>query len=200
MDEVARLFAIGMNIDRFAAQNITNKNANVSTTENASDIPAFTSFKEAEKLVESILNVVGLKPNFKLKVSNVANVEANIRRHTRYILYNPDFISLVNKATKDKWSAIFILAHEIGHHLNGHTVMGKNSRPHIELEADEFAGFVLQKMGATLDQAQLVMYYISKPEISKTHPARMDRLNAIEKGWNKAAIQSANANLTIPGN
>jgi len=182
------------------AQNITNKNANIPSTEIGSEIPAFITHDDAEKLVENIMNVVGLKPNFKLKEAKVPNVEANIRHHTRYILYNPEFISLVNKATKDKWSAIFILAHEIGHHLNGHTVMGKNSRPSIELEADEFAGFVLQKMGASLEQAQLVMYYISKPEVSKTHPARGDRMLAIEKGWNKSAMQSANANLGSPVN
>jgi hypothetical protein len=168
------------------SQNITSKGSAVATLESGSDLPAFVSYEDAEKLIGSIIDVVGLKPNFKLKEANVPNVEATIRHHKRYILYNPEFISLVNKATKDKWSAIFILAHEIGHHLNGHTVMGKNSRPAIELEADEFAGFVLSKMGATLDQAQLVMNYIAKPEETKTHPARADRMDAIKKGWDKA--------------
>ena len=34
-----------------------------------------------------------------------------------------------------------------------HTLERGGSRPEIELEADEFSGFVLRKMGATLPQA-----------------------------------------------
>ena len=44
-------------------------------------------------------------------------------------------------------------------------------------------------MGATLQQSQLAMYYISDMASSKTHPGRLDRLAAIEKGWNKAQMQ-----------
>src|SRR6185312_2225684 len=95
---------------------------------------------------------------------------------------------------------IFILAHEIGHHLDGHTEAGLKSCPAIELEADQFAGFVLGKMGATLQQSQLAMYYISTIASSKTHPGRYDRLAAIEKGWNKAKVQKelASGAVSIP--
>jgi len=34
------------------------------------------------------------------------------------------------------------------------------------------------------------MHFIANNEASKTHPARMDRLAAIAKGWNKADAQS----------
>ena len=177
------------------SQNITSKkesidNAIVRNNDNGStNLPDFTSSEDAEKIITGIMDVVGLESNFKIKIANVPNVEANIRHHQRYILYNPEFIRQVNIATQDKWASIFILAHEIGHHLNGHTILGINSRPEIELEADQFAGFVLCKMGATLGQAQLAMHYISNREASKTHPARMDRLAAIAKGWNKAETQ-----------
>jgi len=33
------------------------------------------------------------------------------------------------------------------------------------------------------------MYYISNMASSKTHPGRLDRLAAIENGWNKAQMQ-----------
>ena len=36
-----------------------------------------------------------------------------------------------------------LLAHEVGHHLNGHTIHRGGSTPELELEADEFAGFIL---------------------------------------------------------
>jgi hypothetical protein len=143
---------------------------------------------------------MGLDSKFKIKVADVPNVEAAIKHHERYILYNPEFVNKVNEVTKDKWASIFILAHEVGHHLDGHTEAGLRSCPAIELEADQFAGFVLCKMGATLQQAQLAMHYISTIASSKTHPGRLDRLSAIENGWNKAQMQkeSASSSVSIP--
>jgi hypothetical protein len=176
------------------SQKITSKKESVADgivnkDNGSSNLPNFTSPEDAHKIIAGIMEVIGLESNFKIKVANVPNVEADIRHHQRYILYNAEFISQVNDVTQDKWAAIFILAHEIGHHLNGHTTLGINSRPEIELEADQFAGFVLRRMGATLDQAQLAMHFIANRAASKTHPARIDRLTAIAKGWNKAEAQ-----------
>ena len=88
-----------------------------------------------------------------------------------------------------------LIAHEVGHHLNGHTIQKGGSSPALELEADEFAGFVLYKLGATLDEAQEVMKYIAANEASSTHPARGDRMLAVKKGWDKAAVTS-NSQIT----
>ena len=49
----------------------------------------------------------------------------------------------------DPWAPVSIMAHEIGHHLSGHTITSGGSRPAIELEADKFSGYVLYRMGAT---------------------------------------------------
>lgn len=177
------------------SQRLTSKRTRISTSivgsGNASttDLPFFSSSADAEKIVCGIMGTLGFQSNFKVKIANVPNVEATIKHHERYILYNPEFVNNVNEATKNKWASIFILAHEVGHHLDGHTAAGLRSNPTIELEADEFAGFVLCKMGATLEQAQLAMYYISNVASSKTHPGRLDRLTAIQNGWNKAQAE-----------
>lgn len=141
----------------------------------------------ADEMLTEIMNVIGLSPNFELKEAKVDNIEASISHRKRYILYNPSFINWINDVTKDKWAAMALLAHEVGHHLNGHTIRKTGSTPILELEADEFAGFVLYKLGATLPQAQEVMKYIAKPKESATHPGRLSRMQAIENGWNKAA-------------
>lgn len=141
----------------------------------------------AQQLLSEIMSVVGLTPNFELREAKVNNVEASISHRKRYILYNPEYISWINSVTKDKWAAIALLAHEVGHHLNGHTIRRSGSKPKLELEADEFAGFVLNKLGATLEQSQEVMKHIATIKASKTHPARTSRMMAIQKGWNKAA-------------
>jgi hypothetical protein len=146
---------------------------------------------QVQQAAKGIMDIIGLQPNFTIKTAKVSNIEAVITHHQRYILYNPEFITGVNNATKDKWAFIFLLSHEIGHHLNGHTLKNAVNRWPLELEADEFAGFVLKKLGATLEQAELVMNYIAEIEASKTHPARADRIQAIANGWKKADTSSA---------
>jgi Zn-dependent peptidase ImmA (M78 family) len=145
------------------------------------------SIPGTREMLSEIMSVVGLAANFELKEAKVQNVQASISHRKRYILYNPEYISWLNNTTNDKWAAITLLAHEIGHHLNGHTIKKSGSRPSLELEADEFAGFVLHKLGASLEQSQEVMNYIATNRASKTHPARYSRMLAIQNGWNKAA-------------
>lgn len=153
-------------------------------------LPAFTTTQDAGLIVAGISKVMGLTSTFRVKASRkVMNVEAVIRHHQRYILYNPAFIDWLNTTAHDKWAAIALVAHEMGHHLNGHTRGKSSNRIQAEMEADEFAGFVLHKLGASLEQAQLVMYYISKTTRSATHPARQERIAAIATGWQKAGSQ-----------
>jgi len=154
----------------------------------------FSSSQEADNIIERILSNVGLKKNFQINAANVPNAAAVINGSTRYILYSQSFIGQVNSMTNSRWASISILAHEIGHHLNGHTLESTGSRPSIELEADEFSGFVLAKMGASLGEAQLAMNTIaSENSASSTHPVKSARLEAIAVGWYKAR-EGANGN------
>jgi hypothetical protein len=137
------------------------------------------------------MNATGLQADIEVKEAKVMNVEASISHRKRYILYNPEFISSINRLMRDKWGTIALLAHEIGHHLDGHTLEKGGSRPELELEADEFAGFILCKLGATLEQSQKIMYFIATTAASPTHPARAARMEAIKKGWDKAVGSEA---------
>ncbi len=116
----------------------------------ASTVMGFASTADAKTVISRILSVVGLEPSFEIRSANIPNAAAIISAGKRYILYNPQFIADIDRATGSNWASIAILAHEIGHHLNGHTLLGSGSQPRLELEADEFSGFVLQKMGASL--------------------------------------------------
>jgi hypothetical protein len=98
----------------------------------------------------------------------------------------------VRRTTNTDWSAISILAHEIGHHLQGHTLLRGGSRPEIELQADRYSGYVLQRMGASLDEAQIAMRNLGSQSGSATHPGRDARLAAIANGWVAARDQSRN--------
>ena len=144
------------------------------------------SASSMQNILEQIKNVAGINMNFEIREADVLNIEATIKHRKKYILYNSSFIASLNSVTKDKWAVIALIAHEIGHHMSGHTKRRGGSKPALELEADEFAGSILYKLGATLEQSQNVMHFIAKKDASTTHPGRDARLIAIEKGWTKA--------------
>jgi hypothetical protein len=152
---------------------------------------SFATTAEGKQIAQEIIDVVGLKANFEIQAANVPNAAAVTYGGKRYILYNPTFITQLNKQTGTKWAAISVLAHEIGHHLNGHTITGTGSQPAIELEADEFSGFVLRKMGASLTEAQAAMKLLAGVQDTKTHPGQDARLASIHQGWENADAQVA---------
>jgi hypothetical protein len=154
----------------------------------SADLPA----SQAAGIIREITEAVGLQPRFELRATTVVpNAAAVAYDGKRYLLYNPKFLAAVNRAGHTDWGGISILAHEMGHHLNGHTLRGGGSQPQDELEADEFSGFVLRRLGASLAQAQAAMAAVADDEGSATHPGRTPRLGAISQGWNRANTQLA---------
>jgi hypothetical protein len=133
---------------------------------------------------EDILQVVGLQPNFVLiETGEVSNAAALIQDGTRVLAYNPAWMNQISPS--QKWAMYGVLCHEIGHHLQGHTLLPGGSKPPTELEADRYAGFVLAKLGASQDQA-LSLWQTLSERGSETHPARADRLANVATGWRTA--------------
>ncbi|MCI4644874.1 MAG: hypothetical protein MRY64_08845, partial [Hyphomonadaceae bacterium] len=155
-------------------------------------VATFASSSEAETMISDIMDASGLAPNFEIRSGGVPNAAAVIQGANRVILYNPAFMIQTRQQTGSDWAPVSIMAHEIGHHLNAHTLDNKGSRPNRELEADYFSGFILQRMGATLTEAQVAMNALGDPRGSSTHPAKHDRLAAIATGWAKACEQDSN--------
>ena len=150
------------------------------------DVPA----SQAAGIIREITDAVGLQPRFELRATDrVANAAAVVYDGRRYLLYNPRFLADINQAGHTDWAGISILAHEMGHHLNGHTLRGGGSQPQDELEADEFSGFVLRRLGASLAQAQAALAAVAPEEGSASHPGRAPRLAAISQGWGRANAQ-----------
>lgn len=148
-------------------------------------VKTYKSSAFARDIIHNILNVVGLKPNFEIRAAEISNAAAVNYGGKRYILYDPNFMDKIQNAAQTDWAGISILAHEIGHHLNGHTML-RGGSPVLELEADEFSGFVLRKMGASLEDAQKAMSIISNERGSSTHPGKSARLAAIADGYSSA--------------
>lgn len=155
------------------------------------DLYGFASDTEAEDAMRRIMRYTGLPANFTIKAANVPNAAAVLYQDQRFILYNQYFMLRIKDQTKTDWSALSILAHEIGHHLSGHTLDSHGSRPDKELEADRFSGYVLYKMGATLEEARIAMETLAAESGTATHPPRSARLAAVTNGWLEAKQQNA---------
>lgn len=159
----------------------------------------FGTDAEAERGLEKILSVIGASKRFVLQpCDNINNAVATAYKGIRYILYDRQFMNSISNG--NNWGNLFILAHEVGHHINGHSLdlvlyMAEVVEPSTlalkrqqELEADEFAGFILSKLGGSLQDARTSIINVSSTgdDSYSTHPSRDKRLAAVEKGFNNA--------------
>ncbi|QJW88078.1 M48 family metalloprotease [Spirosoma taeanense] len=149
--------------------------------------PTTTSNGHAERVVDRILRPIGLMRNFKvIECSNTDNCFATVLKGQRFIVYDAAFMQSIEEETETDWSAISIMAHEIGHHLQGHTIDGRGGQPQKEIEADKFSGFVLHQLGASLDESLVAVKALGNERATSTHPAKPARIDAIRKGWLEA--------------
>lgn len=151
------------------------------------DLYTFANNYEAIEVIDKLVKSVGLQQNFDVMQANVPNAAAVIQGSRRLVLYSQVFIDEINAQTETEWASWTILAHEIGHHLNGHTLDGLGSRPEKELEADYFAGFAVARIGGNKQQARSPFETMGEAG-SQTHPPRSARLEAVVAGWNAGAV------------
>jgi hypothetical protein len=145
--------------------------------------------------VNRIMGFTGLPANFVVVSGPVDNAAAVImldqnRIPRRVIAFNPQFMAAAQQKVGSPWGPISVMAHEIAHHLSGHTIVPGGSRPEIELEADKFSGFVLYKMGAPLSEATHMILTVGSDHASPTHPAKQQRAEAIRQGWSQSCRQA----------
>jgi hypothetical protein len=168
------------------------------------DIESLRSDENIEKMLNEIIKQVGLPKNFKLKACpNIDNALAIIIKDDRYILYDEKFLSTLSSLTS-YWAKLSVLAHEIGHHLAGHTLKNSLSlyeQRERELQADEFSGFIMQKLGASMDDAIAVISIVSDEEsdVNSTHPSRSKRIERIRIGYEKSSNGTKNNNINESG-
>lgn len=142
----------------------------------------FATVEDAASIAQQIVKASGMKINFMIAEGRVPNAAAVLVRGQRFILYNPNFMNALNRKAGTDWAAVSVLAHEIGHHLYGTgTAMAS------ETKADEFSGFVLERMGASLEEAQAALNVLPAGASSAAHPIPADRMDYVAAGWNKSA-------------
>ncbi|MGI9387289.1 MAG: hypothetical protein ACR2OX_07640 [Methyloligellaceae bacterium] len=168
--------------------------------------PAQLEFKDTVELIQAYSRI---KSKFDVKFATIPNAMAVLARNRniidRYVLYNKKYLCGIQQYTKSKWADDSVFAHEVGHHLANHT-LSAGSRPYFELQADWFSGFILQKMGAPLDGATIVLGKMlehqyksgggeSLTSTSLTHPLPEDRIAAVAEGWSFACEMDPKCDL-----
>ena len=155
-------------------------------------VSKFRSLSDAEDAAGRIMDAAGLRTaDFVVLVDEGSeNAAAGIPRSGRYadrrvIIYDPLFLQRIERRT-DEWGPRSVMAHEVAHHLLGHSVFGAGSNPPDELDADFYTGFILNRLGANLEQAQAAIRLLASPSGSSSHPPLHRRMEAIALGWNKA--------------
>ncbi|MFL2663862.1 MAG: M48 family metalloprotease, partial [Crocinitomicaceae bacterium] len=167
-------------------------------------VNSFTSNREAENALQRIIDVTGISKRFALYQCNgIDNCEALTYRGIRYIFYDANFMKSISMGAGSSWTNISILAHEVGHHVNAHALdwlsyetgqiggITLAEKRQQELEADEFSGYVMYKLGASLYQAQAAINKFGNTgdDSYSTHPNKSKRLAAISRGYNKAKTE-----------
>ncbi len=190
----------------------------------------FTNTERAYREIEKIMKLAGIPMNFTVcKTKKINNAYAALDpKGVRYIVYDDSFLKSFD-SDSSRYETITALAHEIGHHLSGHTLSLsfqaykadtakfcvpesknfdktkcddiklkylKESRIQ-ELEADKFAGFIMNKYGASLQQIFSLYYKITSNynDSLSTHPNLDKRLGAVRAGFELADLYNS-ANIT----
>jgi hypothetical protein len=170
----------------------------------------FMSEEDVNNLVSEMLGKIGAMNRFIIVACpQVDNCQATIFNGRPYILYNPEFLKSVRRLnfsskelpvmqSKD-WETLTVLAHELGHHINNHisNPLPGATQQEMELEADRSAGFMIYLMGGDLSQAS-VAYHAVSDKGTYTHPGRIQRIDALSKGFNDAASKYPRAAVVTP--
>ncbi len=152
------------------------------------EVYTFSSDDEARGVLRDMLRHVGMgsaRLPFELHAASIPNAVAYQEGSRRMILYNQRFMQQIRDRTDTDWSMVAVLAHEVGHHVMGHTLIPGGSRPPTELEADKFSGFTLSRMGASMEEA-VAVFNLFPDAGSDTHPGRRARVAAVTNGWIEA--------------
>jgi len=141
----------------------------------------------AHNYVTNLVKMTGMPMTFKLVQSNSEFLDkaiAHVDGDESYLIYNEDFIKKIKGESYNDWSALFVLVHEIGHLLIRHPYSEDHKvKREYELQADHFAGFWLNKLGATAEEAIQYVKNLDKDPIG-FHPSRISRIKAVTEGWN----------------
>lgn len=155
--------------------------------------PVNTLPEDAEMIetVKNVLQMIGLHNDVTVAIEPGAAgcAYATTVGGRQFIGVDPECVGPLKTGERYEWRAVGILCHEIGHLLASHTTNQKKATPVEESEADEWSGWAMFRLGATLAQAQTAASSMDVAG-SDTHPARSVRMESVARGWRSASAHT----------
>jgi len=136
------------------------------------------------QVVKNIEKVFGFNvPIHVMIAAQEDNAYATVAGNKKILIVDVGFLEKVNQYAGTEWSAISIIAHEIGHHIAGF-VGPSHTR---ELNADYWSGQALQRLHAARDASTAAILTFGTELDTQSHPNKYRRRDVILKGWDDAA-------------
>jgi len=147
---------------------------------------------DAQIVVSNMLQSLGVKKNVPVFIGSVPGVAAVTFDRQAAIVYNPDYLrSVYEKTDKNKWAVIFLLAHELGHHVDLDIFKDGGTTPRDELRADFFSGWMMRRLGASLDGALAAVRAEKSTDKAAARKAIETRIKQITDGYKEAEPKTA---------
>ena len=136
------------------------------------------------QVVVSITRELRIKYVFDLYISQGQSDAMAVPNDDRgVIILDAEFLKDLNRRTGTDWSAIHVIAHEIGHHIAGFS----DDLHRNELYADYWSGLILGRLRAPRDEAWRAFGSgILGGEATRTHPSGIERIKMVRLGWKHA--------------
>ena len=136
------------------------------------------------QVVRRINRALSINPDFDILIlRGDDNAFAGVAGGRRILGIDVGFLVRLNQHVGTEWSAISIIAHEVGHHIAGFST----SRFRNELNADYWSGHALQRLGSSKRAAARTILAIGTEYDTDTHPNKRDRAAKIRQGWDDAS-------------
>ncbi len=149
------------------------------------ELYSFEPSDSIEQLKDEILQKTGYPQNFEFLCANVPSVVAVVDKGKRYVLYSRKFFN----TQPDRSVRLALLAHEIGHHVNEHNLLGGKPDEGEEMEADEFMGYALFWCVVSESEAERIAERLTLASGIDNSDRRKD----IVRGFDKAAASLYNS-------
>jgi tetratricopeptide (TPR) repeat protein len=156
-------------------------------------------------IIDSFLLDSGLENNFVLKecpslnTSTAAMIDPYYGTMERYVTFPENLLDNWKHYTSINWRYFGQLMHAIGHQLFRHTLIIGLDNSNEELIADEFSGYMLASMGASLKQSFSALQFFKSETLKHAIFPKVDvRKEAIAKGWDKFKSGISSQEFSLP--
>lgn len=135
------------------------------------------------QVVERINRTLQISPEFDIYISaDEDNAFATVAEGRKILVIDVGFLANLNRVAGTEWAAISVIAHEVGHHIDGFS-----GGPEGELRADYWSGQSLQRLGSSRTAATRAILTFGTDVDTQSHPSKHRRAAVIARGWDDAA-------------